>query len=69
MSATLPDLEAVLRDKSDHPGVAALIAAGPDILTGARWDRDEMTLTVAPEAIVAKRVFPCRRQATTSSKT
>jgi NADH-quinone oxidoreductase subunit C len=53
MSATLPDLEAVLRDKSDHPAVAALIAAGPEILSDARWDRDEMTLTVAPESIVA----------------
>ena len=53
MSATLPNLEAVLRDKSDHPGVAALIAAGVEVLTEARWDRDEMTLTVAPEAIVA----------------
>jgi NADH-quinone oxidoreductase subunit C len=53
MSATLPDLEAVLRDKADHPGVSALIAAGPSILTDARWDRDEMTLTIAPEAIVA----------------
>lgn len=53
MSTTLPDLEAVLRDKADHPGVSALIAAGPDILIDARWDRDEMTLTVAPEEIVA----------------
>ena len=53
MSATLPDLETVLRDKPEHPALAALIAAGPDILTDARWDRDEMTLTVAPEAIVA----------------
>jgi len=52
MSATLPDLESVLREKADHPAVAALIAAGPAILTDARWDRDEMTLTVAPEAIV-----------------
>jgi NADH-quinone oxidoreductase subunit C len=53
MSATLPDLEAVLRDKSDHPAVSALIAAGSHILTDARWDRDEMTLTIAPEGIVA----------------
>lgn len=53
MSATLSDLEAVLREKADHPAVSALIAAGPGILADARWDRGEMTLTIAPESIVA----------------
>jgi NADH-quinone oxidoreductase subunit C len=52
MSVTLPDKESVLREKADHPAVAALTAALGDQFKDARWDRDEMTLTVAPEAIV-----------------
>jgi len=53
MSVTLPDLESVLREKADHPAVAALIAAGPEVLADARWDRDELTLTVPREHLVA----------------
>jgi len=52
LTETLPDKESVLREKSDHPAVAALLAWNPDALTEARWDRNELTLTIAPEAIV-----------------
>jgi NADH-quinone oxidoreductase subunit C len=52
MSVTLPDKESVLREKSDHPAVAAILALNPDALTDARWDRDELTLTIAREAII-----------------
>ena len=52
MSATLPDKESVLREKADHPAVAALLNWNPEALADARWDRDELTLTIAREAIV-----------------
>ena len=57
VNATLPDKAAVLREKSDHPAVAAIVALGAatpsgEILSDARWDRAEMTLTVARESIV-----------------
>ena len=53
MSVTLPDKESVLREKADHPAVAAIQALNPDAFTDARWDRDELTLTIAREYIVA----------------
>jgi NADH-quinone oxidoreductase subunit C len=53
MSQTLPDKESVLREKADHPAVAAIQAWNPEAMTEARWDRDELTLTIAREAIVA----------------
>src|SRR5579859_2050225 len=52
MSVTLPDKESVLREKSDHPAVVAILNTNPESLTDARWDRDELTLTIAREAIV-----------------
>ncbi len=52
MSTTLADKAAVLAEKSDHPGVAAILAWKPDALADARWDRNEMTLTIVPEEIV-----------------
>jgi NADH-quinone oxidoreductase subunit C len=52
MSETLPDKESVLREKATHPAVAAILALNPEALTDARWDRDELTLTIAREAIV-----------------
>jgi NADH-quinone oxidoreductase subunit C len=52
MSQTLPDKESVLREKSDHPAVAAILAWNPEALTGARWDRNELTLTIAREEII-----------------
>jgi NADH-quinone oxidoreductase subunit C len=52
MSETLVDKESVLREKSNHPAIAAILAWNADALTEARWDRDELTLTIAREDIV-----------------
>jgi NADH-quinone oxidoreductase subunit C len=52
LSVTLPDKESVLREKADHPAVAAIAGWNADALTDARWDRDELTLTIAREEIV-----------------
>jgi NADH-quinone oxidoreductase subunit C len=41
----------VLAEMSTNPAVAALVALGPEILRDARFDRAELTLTVAPENI------------------
>lgn len=51
MNVTLADRESVLREKSDHPAVAAMLAWKAEALTDARWDRDEMTLSISPEDI------------------
>jgi NADH-quinone oxidoreductase subunit C len=51
MNVTLADKEAVLREKSDHPAVAAILNWKPEALLDARWDRDELTLTICPEDI------------------
>ena len=53
MSTTLADKEAVLKDMASHPAIAAILAMKPEALADARWDRDEMTLTIAREDIVA----------------
>jgi NADH-quinone oxidoreductase subunit C len=53
MSETLPDKESVLREKADHPAVAAILNWNPGAMAEARWDRDELTLTIAREEIVA----------------
>ena len=52
MSETLADKESVLREMAGHPAVAAVTALDPDVLADARWDRNELTLTIAPESIV-----------------
>jgi len=49
MSLTLPDKESVLREKAGHPAVAAIVSWNSEALTEARWDRDELTLTIARE--------------------
>ncbi len=51
-SLTLPDKESVLREKADHPAVVAILNWNPEALAEARWDREELTLTIAREAIV-----------------
>jgi len=51
MSVTLADKESVLREKSDHPAVAAILNWKPEALADARWDRDELTLTICPDDI------------------
>jgi len=48
---TLADKAAVLAGLPDHPAVKAIVAGIPDSLTDAKFDRGELTLTIAPEAI------------------
>jgi NADH-quinone oxidoreductase subunit C len=45
--------DAVLTEMAANPAVAALAAFGPDFIRDARFDRAELTLTVAPENIRA----------------
>jgi NADH-quinone oxidoreductase subunit C len=52
MSKTLADKESVLREKVGHPAIAAILGWNADALTEARWDRDELTLSIAPEHII-----------------
>ncbi|MGB6973350.1 MAG: NADH-quinone oxidoreductase subunit C [Terracidiphilus sp.] len=42
---------AVLEGLPDHPAVKAALAWNPDALLDAKFDRDELTLTIAPEHI------------------
>jgi NADH-quinone oxidoreductase subunit C len=51
-SATLPDKESVLREMAAHPAVAAITSWNAAALQDARWDRDELTLTIPREEIV-----------------
>jgi len=50
---TLSDRAAVLAGLPDHPAVKAVLAWNPEALLDAKFDRGELTLTVAPEAICA----------------
>lgn len=49
---TLADKAAVLEAMPEHPAIKAILAANPDILADARFDHGELTLTIAPEALV-----------------
>ena len=49
---TLADKAAVVAAMAEHPAVKALLAWSGDGLVDARWDREELTLTVAPADIV-----------------
>jgi NADH-quinone oxidoreductase subunit C len=51
-SHTLPNKESVLREMAAHPAVAAITGWKDAALTNARWDRNELTLTIAREEIV-----------------
>jgi NADH-quinone oxidoreductase subunit C len=42
---------AVLEGLPDHPAIKAVLALNPEALTDARFDRGELTLTIAPELI------------------
>jgi NADH-quinone oxidoreductase subunit C len=50
---TLSGKEAVLAEMPDHPAIKALLGWKPDALIDAKFDFDELTLTVAPERIRA----------------
>ena len=43
----------VIEAISEHPALKAILAWKPDALTDAKLDRDELTLTIAPEEIRA----------------
>lgn len=49
---TLAGKQSVLEKMSDHPAIQAMTAWGVDNLTGALFDRGELTLTVPSEKIV-----------------
>jgi len=48
---TLAGKQSVLEKMPDHPAVKALLAWNAEGLTGALYDRGELTLTVAPDNI------------------
>jgi NADH-quinone oxidoreductase subunit C len=50
---TLIGREAVVAGLPEHPAVKALLASKPETLVDARFDRGELTLTIAAEAICA----------------
>jgi NADH-quinone oxidoreductase subunit C len=56
-TAATPDAvfgkQAVTDALASHAACSAAISALGDLLTDAKWDRNELTLTVAPESIVA----------------
>jgi NADH-quinone oxidoreductase subunit C len=52
-SLTLSGKQAVLAEMSGHPAVKALLAWKPDALTDAKFDFDELTLTIASSDIRA----------------
>lgn len=51
-ATTLADKAAVLAGMADHPAIKAMVAWKADALEDARFDRGELTLTVAPGEIV-----------------
>jgi len=58
MSAPANDLltrAAVLEGLPDHPAIKALLALSPEVLIDARFDRGELTLTIAPEQMLPPR--------------
>jgi NADH-quinone oxidoreductase subunit C len=50
---SLPDKAAVLQGLPEHPALKAILAWNADALTDARFDRGELTLTIAAEEIRA----------------
>jgi NADH-quinone oxidoreductase subunit C len=52
-TATLLGKAAVLEGLPDHPAIKAILALNPDALTDAKFDFNELTLTIAPEQIRA----------------
>jgi NADH-quinone oxidoreductase subunit C len=48
---TLQAKAAVLEAMPDHPAIKAILSSNPDSLTDARFDRGELTLTIAKDQI------------------
>jgi len=53
LKPTLADKAAVLEGLPEHPALKAILAWNPAALVYARFDRNELTLTIAPEQICA----------------
>jgi NADH-quinone oxidoreductase subunit C len=53
LAPTLTGKEAVLAQLPEHPALKAILAWKPEALTDAKFDRDELTLTVAPAELRA----------------
>ena len=53
MNNTLTGKAAVIEGLPEHPAVKAILAWNPQALTDAKWDRSELTLTIAAEEIRA----------------
>jgi NADH-quinone oxidoreductase subunit C len=53
MNNTLTGKAAVIEGLPEHPAVKAILAWNPLALTDAKWDRGELTLTIAAEEIRA----------------
>jgi NADH-quinone oxidoreductase subunit C len=53
LTGTLIGRAAVLEGLAEHPAVKAILAWEPDALADARFDRGELTLTIATEQIRA----------------
>ncbi len=51
VKTTLADRAAVLEGLPDHPALRTVLAWNPDALLDAKFDRGELTLTVAREAL------------------
>ena len=65
---TLIGKAAVLEGLAEHPAVKAILAWKPEALADAKFDRGELTLTIAAGQIRAA-ARRCRPPATTSSRT
>ena len=52
-SYSLSGKEAVLEGLPGHPALKAILSWNPSALTGAKFDRGELTLTIAPEELRA----------------
>jgi NADH-quinone oxidoreductase subunit C len=50
---TLTGRAAVLKGMANHPAIKAVLAWKPEALVDAKFDRDELTLTIAPQEIRA----------------
>jgi NADH-quinone oxidoreductase subunit C len=53
MTATPLDKDAVLEAHAQNRAVASLLAANPDAITNAKFDRNELTLTIGKDQIRA----------------
>ncbi len=53
LNPTLPDRASVLEGLPNHPALKAVLAWNSSALVDARFDRNELTLTIAPEQICA----------------